>query len=275
MDLLPSYSLDTAACQLGISKDFLMQLIKDGGVSVAVSVYDLSFGYIHLETRKRTYPDDVLFDFGRLLGEDSVAYAYLALSSPFCSGLNHRLNLDNHIHLRNFDVFSKHPIGHEESLKYENLFQRVYPTQKEILEQMREDAYTIPLYVTRNALLSSPVTRQMLENPIRKTNLGNQQVQALKIIEEFRDVQQIAAAAKAIKAIEEVLLGREYTQPQTGLYAETFRRVLVEKFGDKIPKEPTLNKHIEMERARRGLRGVSLPRDSLRNMLAHIEEKTN
>lgn len=110
---------------------------------------------------------------------------------------------------------------------------------------------------------------QFIAEKLQKEVLSN------NVIEEFKDVQQINAAARAIKAIEEVLLGRNYTQPQTGFYADTLKKVLIEQYPKGIPKEPTLNNHLEIERGRRGLKGVPLPRDSLRNMLAHIEQKIN
>lgn len=170
-----------------------------------------------------------------------------------------------------FRVF---PVGHEKHESYEEnhysinwdsleKWQRWYEEQEsKAALSLQGQFHRIDIYLTLNAINSSQLFSQSMKIP-----------SDLKIIEEFKDTQQITAAAKAIKAIEEVLLGRDYTQPQTGFYADTLKKVLIEKYPNGIPKEPTLNKHLEFERTRRGLMGVSLPRDSLRNMLAHIEQK--
>lgn len=276
MELLSSYSLQTASSHLGISEDLMLKLITDGSLSIAVEISELSFGYTSLSTGERTGSCDLTLGFEE--DEESTAYGYIVLSRlSRYSNFNKRFKVADRVLLKDLDVFSKYPSGHKEGYSYEH-FYRINPCiNKSLPEQLWNETYSLSTYITRDALMCSPFTRHLLENPTRKTSSENQQTQTVKAIEEFSNTQQIMAAAKVIRAIEEILLGRDYVQPKTGFYAETLRKVLIEAFGDisKIPKEPTLNKRLELERVRRGLKGFSLPRDSLRNMLAHIEQKTN
>lgn len=192
MELLPRYSLETAAYCLGCSIDVLLRLIREGSLSIAVDVCELPFGYIHLETRKRTYENEWLYDFEDLLDEDNTAYAYLIITNlSRYNGFNRKLKIADRIPLRSFDTFSKYPVGHPEAYNFENFFERYFPVKKDVLEQIqaREELYTFPTYITRNALLSSPITKQML---------AHAEIQQ-EAIQSFPNIQPLAQAEKIPK----------------------------------------------------------------------------
>lgn len=107
---------------------------------------------------------------------------------------------------------------------------------------------------------------------------GVARVKTDKVIPEFHP-KRLDAAGRLIKALVVVMLGRDYSPPVAGMFADTLRSVLIEVYGSvaAIPKATALKADIERMIASKGVGNTfALPgRESIEGMLSRINPNPN
>ena len=244
MELLPRYSLSEAAYHLGMTQDEIMKFIFDGSLSVAIDISSFAFGFIHVATRRRIHVDDWVHDFEDVIDENDTAYAYILLTGleRYVNLTNKKFKLAENTYLGDVKTFCKYPSGHEYGFTYEYFYENQLSVQVDI----DRSAYSFPIYITREALLNSKVTKHI----------------PLSHLDDFSQ-RELSAAERFIKALRDILGEKHNTQ--TSGYSQIIRNLLIRVYHhqDLIPKAPAIKKMLEIRA------NCYMDEKTIRNILAH------